>query len=225
MAKGDILDTQNDNSGGLTTATIAFASTPTAGDLLVFFAANQTGSDTITGPSGGTQAFVSPGTEWPKIAAFVKIASGSENSFTVTSTSSTQLTCISYRIEGSFSDLTGVSGVADPTSFAATVETKKIIATDQSVDANTLVFAAIGLYEDKTGSLGSWTNSFANATAYFAISTLGVARRVYASSATDVSTTPTWTGNDGGNCGLVFVELGGTSIVPQAMANYRMRAA
>lgn len=215
MAALDILQTVRDaTTPGSTTKAVSFSAVA-PGDLLLFIVCNQLGSTTVTPPVGVT-TFTNRATEWPRLSTHARVAqAGDSTSWTFTFSASEQANVVhAYRIEGPFSTLADVT-ITDDASFAG-VASRRVLLSDVTVAANTLVIATIGQYELPGAPSVSWSNSFTNAIAddNGANCLLSTSRRLYTSAATDVSTTASWTGNDGGNAALIRIATpsgGGTT--------------
>jgi hypothetical protein len=227
MAKGDILHTATTVSNGTSTVPgLAFGATPISGNLILCFAYVHDGGSTLTLPSGFT-SIVQSSPDWPKLAVYAKVAGGSEsNDYGLTLGAATETMIRGFNIEGVFSDLSGVSGVQRVVAFGSSI---KIIAADQSVAANTLVFSAIAVQNDRSTTM-AFNNSFANTLHNndAGAGSLSTARRLYASADTTVTTTASWTTNSDGNSALLMIALGGgggSTQPPRTMNQFRIRRA
>jgi hypothetical protein len=229
MAKGDIVEAVEGSisayggTGGYGVR-VTFSSAPASGNLiLLFFGNNNAATQSVDG--GGFTLLVSA-TGDANIRCHARVAGGSEPTYydlTLTSQYENR-GAVGVVIEGSFADLTGVVGYSGTS--ASTTNT--IPSSAQSVDAGTLAFAGTSQWNATAPT--SFSNSFGSAVTDTADTGNGttVARRNYTSASTgDVQTVATWGAAQDSTAGvLVLVPYGGSaSIVPQAMANYRMRAA
>lgn len=200
MAALDVLQLVPVQGSG-TPVTVTFSSVA-AGDLLVFVVMCGSGASVVTPPAGLT-AYTNVNTEWPRLATYARVVQAGDSASWAFGFSNTDSNVIQgYRIEGPFSDLTGVTITADA-SFASGTS-RKVLLSDATVTANTLVLAAICHYGSSTFS---FSNAFTNAqnTTGIGAGVLGTARRLYSTGASDVSTTATWTGSDSGNSALIRI--------------------
>jgi hypothetical protein len=104
-----------------------------------------------------------------------------------------------YRIEGPFTDLSSV--VVGGLAYGA-ITTQRVLATDVSVAANTLVLAQT--FCNVTGA-ATYSNSFGNAVASSFVERMQTARRLYTGAATDVHTVVTFPSSASGSAQLVRV--------------------
>lgn len=173
-----------------------------AGDLILFFVSHTNGGVTITPPAGVTP-FTQRGTQWPKLATYARVVqSGDATGWAFGFDNSDPSYIHGYRIEGPFTDLSGIT-ITDDDSFGA-VASRRILLSDVTVAANTLAIAGVAKYNTATAS---FDNSFGNVqnSASEGITSLASARRLYTGAATDVHSTASWTGSNTGNAALARI--------------------
>lgn len=158
MAKGDVLEVRNDGPGP-TSFDVAFSATPSSGDLLIFITAIYSGADASGAAVAGATEIADSGdsgeTGFRRLQIFGRVCGGSEtNSYAVSATSGTYIDCISYRIEGVFADLSGITAsleqytnyvttLAIPASaIAYSADSRAIVASNS--DASTTTFSGFG---------------------------------------------------------------------------------
>lgn len=117
MAKGDILQVVN---GGPSNSTVnmSFAATPNNGDLLIFITSVYSGSDAngcaVAGATELSDSADTGQTGFRRLQIFGRVAGVSEtNSYAVTATEGIWKDVIAYRVEGAFTDLTGIVAPAE----------------------------------------------------------------------------------------------------------------
>ena len=209
MAALDILQEVAGGSGATNPVSVTFSAV-NAGELLVFAYMAQRGDSTITAPAGLTLAADTAGGAWPQLKVYTRIAqSGDSLSWSFSSSIGDDCYLRGFRIEGTFTDLTGVTSSVD-SSFSS-VSSRAVLVANVTVAANTLVLAALS----KSGSnnVSSVTNSFASLSNQGTDRKLSTARRLYTGSATDVSTTFSWTGSEEGNTALIRIAAPSASSV------------
>ena len=111
----------------------------------------------------------------------------------------------SYRIEGPFTDLSGVT-ITQDAGFTCNAKCD-VLESPVSVAANTLCISALGVYSNAVTP--AFDNSFDNDVYDQAAAdiTMASARRLYTGAASDVQTTATWpqTGSITGNNALIRI--------------------
>jgi hypothetical protein len=219
MASLDVLQLARATADS-TSPSVTFSSVA-PGDLLVFLVAYRIGSATITPPAGLTAYTGRAG--WPYLATYARVVqAGDTATWTFSLSTGSHWATHGYRIEGPFTNLTGVQ-ITDDSTFASNTS-QKILLTDASVGNNTLVIASITKYSNTAFSFG---NSFTDTTndAIGPEISLGTARRLYASSSTTVASTATWTGATSGTTALIRIAqpAGGGGPTPAQRARYRKR--
>lgn len=172
-------------TGGVTTFTASFTSTPAEGQLiLLFFSTKQ--NRTATAPSGFSTLYNVNGN--PGTGCFYKIASSSEsNSYTITfNSSSVNLTTVLVSVND-VNQTTPVSIANSPTN--GTGSTLDGASANQAIAAKTLVLSAFN-----TGGTGisSVNNSFAFLSVTTATFIIRIAQRTYDSSDTGQNCTATF---------------------------------
>ena len=201
MAALDILQTPTPvvRTSGPQNITITFGAVAT-GDLLLFALNVRTGTAVVTPPSGLTLLTNKSG--WPRLLTYARVVqSGDSTSWQWSTDIDTALVLQAWRIEGAFANLSGVTGGEDAEFLSET--SRRTLASDVSVGANTLVYAMLGKYST---SAVTFSNSFATAVSTDeGVTQLSSARRLYTSAATDVSTTPSWTGATSGAAALIRI--------------------
>lgn len=158
MAKGDVLQVVNGGpSDG--TVTVSFSATPSSGDLLIFISGIYSGSDASGCAMADATEIADSGdsgeTGFRRLQIFGRVCGGAEsNSYAITATAGTWKNTISYRIEGVFSDLSGITASTEQfTNFVTTLaipasalaysaDSRAIVACD--VDSATVSFSGFG---------------------------------------------------------------------------------
>lgn len=172
------------------------------GDLIVFQYMTRYGTSTVTTTTGLT-LLASRSDEWPMIQTYARVVqSGDPLTWAFTPSIGGESAIRGYRIEGPFSSLSGVLSEADASFTGQT--SRRVRTVDSTVAANTLVLAAVALDAGGTNP-SSATNSFTSLATLGTDRKLSTARRLYASGATDVHTTFTWTTSVAGNSALIRI--------------------
>ena len=181
--------------------TVTFSSV-NAGELLLFTYMTRYGYSNVSTTAGLTR-LATRGDEWPMLQVYARVAqAGDPTSWTFTPDGGGQSELRGYRIEGPFTDLTGIT--ADMDASFTSLTSRRVRLSDMSVGANTLVIAALAL-DVGASDPSSVTNSFTSLATVGIDRKLSTARRLYTSSATDVSTTFTWTTAVNGNSALIRI--------------------
>ena len=213
MAALDILQEVAGGSGATNPVSVTFSAV-NANELLVFAFMTQRGDSIITPPSGLTLAADTAGGAWPQLKVYTRVAQGGDSlSWSFSSSSGDDCYLRGFRIEGAFANLSGVTSSVD-SSFSA-VASRAVLVSNVTVAANTLVLAALS--KSGTGNVSTVTNSFASLSNQGTDRKLSTARRLYTSSATDVSTTFSWTGNEEGNTALIRIAAPSGSTVARSV--------
>jgi hypothetical protein len=226
MAKGDIREVayaDYNNFGGAAGygTRISFTTSPTAGDIILLFVGSNTATQTCTGYTT-KESRTGSDTNFYLWGRYCTGGDSQDIDITL-SVQYANRGGVGYLIEGSFTDLNDVTAYINNGGPSTTLA---IPASGQTVAAGTLALAGCLSYG---GVPTGFSNSFGTANTN---STNGdyttVARRAYASGDAGVTTTATYSASQDDMVGIlaaVYYGGGAASIVPQAMANYRMRAA
>ena|SRR3990167_5665818 len=223
MAKGDVLQIVHGGPSD-TTVTMSFAATPSSGDLLIFISQIYSGSDASGCAMASATELADSGdsgeTGFRRMQFFGRVCGGSEtNSYDVTATAGIYKNIIAYRIEGVFSDLSGIT--ASPEQFTNYVTTLAIPASAISYSANSL--AIVGCDVD------SATVSFSGFGTAEQEENLFTATTTVTGSGT-LQTTATFAAEVGAVSGaMILIETGagggGSTQPPRSMQQYRLRRA
>ena len=166
MAKGDVLQIVHGGPSD-TTVTMSFAATPNSGDRLIFISQIYAGSDasgcamaSATELADSVESGHEEAAGVRRLQIFGRVCGGSEtNSYDVTATAGIYKNIIAYRIEGVFSDLSGitvspeqftqyVTTLAIPASaISYSADSRAIVACD--VDSATVSFSGFGTAEQE----------------------------------------------------------------------------
>ncbi len=174
------------------------------GEVLIF-AVEVHNNGTITPPDALCVEMTTDATEWPRLSTFKRLVkAGDPTTWTFTVSAGSFPVIHAWRLRGPFRahDFLQIRG-EKRTSFYA-VTGVDVLASDRSVQANTLVIAAHTHYNSNPAS---FSNSFGGVRNHYDNNngTLGSAHRVYGAADTLVRTYVSWTGSASGNGSLIRI--------------------
>jgi hypothetical protein len=174
------------------------------GEVLIF-AVEVHNNGTITPPDARCVEMTTDATEWPRLSTFKRLVqAGDPTTWTFTVSAGSFPVVHAWRLRGPFSthDFQQIRGEKRTAFYAVTGA--DVLASDRSVQANTLVIAALTHYNSNPAS---FSNGFGGVRNHYdnINGSLGSAHRVYGAADTLVRTYVSWTGSASGNGSLIRI--------------------